>query len=60
MTNGYAFPISQYTPEYYENSIIVVGILTVVPVWVMGLSRLSVAMTPFMLSFGALALMVSL
>ncbi|HPN94073.1 MAG TPA: hypothetical protein PLS19_05880 [bacterium] len=60
LTNGYAFPISQYTPEYYENSIIVVGILTVVPVWVMGLSRLSVAMTPFMLSFGALALMVSL
>jgi hypothetical protein len=53
LANGFDLPIEQYTPEYYENSIVAAGILTIVPVWIMGLSRLSVEMTPFVLSFAA-------
>ena len=53
LSNGFKMPIEQYAPEYYENSIIAAGIITVVPVWIMGLSRLSVEMTPFILSFAA-------
>ncbi len=60
LDNGFRFPIEQYTPEYYESSIIVAGLLTVVPVAVMGLSQLSVEMTPFILSFATMLLFCSI
>jgi len=60
LKNGLQFPIEQYTPEYYENSIIVGALLSLAPVSLLGLSRLSVEIAPFVLSFATLMIFISL
>lgn len=60
LRNGFQFPIEQYTPEYYENSIIVESLLTVVPVKLLGLNQLSVELVPFLLSFATMLIFCSL
>ncbi|HPI77296.1 MAG TPA: hypothetical protein PLK80_11240, partial [bacterium] len=60
LKNGLRFPIEQYTPEYYENSIIVGALLSLAPVSLLGLSRLSVEIAPFVLSFATLMIFISL
>ena len=60
LKNGLRFPIEQYTPEYYENSIIAGALLSLAPVSLLGLSRLSVEIAPFVLSFATLMIFISL
>jgi hypothetical protein len=60
LEHGFQFPLQQYTPEYYENSIIVESLLTVVSARLMGLSRLSLEIVPFLFSFATLLVFCSL
>jgi len=60
LKHGFAFPLEQYTPEYYENSILVGSLLTVVSSSVLGLNRLSVDFVPFVISLATLLLFLSM
>lgn len=60
LERGFVFPINEYTPEYYENSIIVETLLTVVSFRLLGPSRFSLEFVPFLLSFVSLILFCSL
>ena len=56
LQNGFQFPLEQYTPEYYENSIVVGSLLTVPVAAALGVNRLSVDLVPFAFSFASLLL----
>lgn len=60
LKHGFEFPLEQYTPEYYENSILVGSLLTVVTSGVLGLNRLSVDLVPFVISLATLLLFSSM
>jgi len=49
--NGFEFPIEQYTPEYYENTIIIGSLLSIIPVRLFGLSVFSLKSIPFLFSY---------
>ena len=54
--HGIEFPLYQYTPEYYENSILVSSFLATIPVYLLGLNPLSVKLVPFFFAYGCLVL----
>jgi hypothetical protein len=58
--HGFQFPIEQYTPEYYETTIIITSIITTIPVRIWGLIPFSVELAPFLFSFGILAICCAL
>ncbi len=60
VANGFQFPIEQYTPEFYENSIIVAVMMTAVSVRIMGLNQLSVEISPFVISFAVMLVFCSI
>ncbi len=60
LENGFQFPLEQYTPEYYENSIITQGLLTVASVRFLGLNQLALEIIPFIFSFAVMLIFCSL
>lgn len=60
LENGFQFPLEQYTPEYYENSIITQGLLTVASVRLLGLNQLALEIIPFIFSFAIMLTFCSL
>lgn len=54
--HGIAFPVEQYTPEYYENTILVGSFLSVIPVRLLGLMPISIKLIPFLFSYGCLVI----
>ncbi len=54
LKHGFQFPIEQYTPEYYETTIIIVSMITVIPEYIFGLIPFSVEIVPFLFSFASL------
>lgn len=60
LTHGFQFPLEQYTPEYYENSILVGSLLTVVTGAALGINLLAVELVPFAFSFATLLIFIRL
>jgi hypothetical protein len=56
LKNGFQFPIEQYSPEYYENTIIINVLLSTVSVKLFGLTPFSLKLVPFLFAYGCFVL----
>jgi len=60
LEHGIQFPLKNYTPIYYENSIIIEGLLTVISARILGLNQLSLEIVPLLFSFATLMMFRSM